>query len=546
LRPQPGPRGRRKWLIGGGAVVAAAALVGGGSFAAVSLLGGGEGPEPAEALPASTFAYASVDLSHLGDAFTMLAKFPAVTKDAALGDLTKGGGDPREKIVKAILDDEGGDFCGGLTWDAEFEPWLGQRAAVAGVEVDDAPVPVVAVEVKDAKAAQAAFDKFNGCSDDSDQAAYSIAGDWALLGQDQATINKVAKDAADSSLADDGDYQDWTGQIGDPGVVTLYAAPSAGDLIAQELKDHPDVLGDLTEEGSASSDDFGWYAETPDGSGYDDSLTGSDDLFGFCPGLLDNAGGMADTYEKYLADFGGAAATLRFSDGGVEVESAADFGRTTSASDEAGSLVESLPDDTAVAAGASVGDDWFDTAMGSLGEVCGDGFDADSLEDQLSQMTGLDLPTDLDTLLGDGVAISLSGDFDPRNLDDPSDAPVALKVKGDPDAIEKVVGKISDRLGGTGVLGTDKDGDEIAIGPNESYRKAVLGDGGLGGDSTFKNVVPDADKASAILYVNFNAFDDLAASDQEVAENYKVLDGLGISAWYDGTTQHAFARLSTD
>ena len=546
----PKPRNTKKWLIGGGSVVAAAALIGGGAFAAASLLGGdGAGDQPAEALPNTTFAYASVDLSDLNDAFQMLAKFPAVTKDADLGSLTKGGGDPREKIVKAILDDEDGDFCGGLTWEKDFAPWLGQKAAVAGVDVDDSPRPVVVVQVKDADAAQKAFDKFNGCDDSSDDAAYSISGDWALLGQDQKAVNEIAKEAGSSSLADDKDYKNWTGQIGDQGVMTLYASPKAGELIGKAIKKYPSMLGDLTGQGgipsSPSGDDSGWAAG-PEDQGDGGVPSSPENLLNSCSGLFSSASGAADYYEKAFANFGGGAATVRFSDGGVELESAVDSGKTSSASDDAAGLVTSLPSDTAAAVGVSVGDHPVESALDSLAAICGSGFDVSSLEKQISQMTGLDFPTDLDTLLGDGVAVSVGGDFDPSAINNPADLPAAIKVKGDPDEIEKVVGKISDSLGGaSGVLGTDKDGDDIAIGPNATYRKAVLGDGGLEGDKTFKNVVPHADKSSVIVYVNFNDFDKLVGSGED-AENFKVLDGLGISAWTDGTTQHAFARLSTD
>lgn len=541
------PRNTKKWLIGGGSVVAAAALIGGGAFAAASLMGGSDGPGPADALPASTFAYAGFDLSHLGDAFTMLAKFPAATKDSTLNGVITGGGDPREKLVKAILDSD--DSCG-LTWEKDFQPWLGQKAAVAGVDVKDSPTPVVVLEVKDAGAAKSAFGKFDQCGD-GDDAAYSIKGDWALLGENQDAINEIAKEASSSSLSDDSDYKKWTGEVGDPGLVTLYASPKAGQELSAVLKKYPNALGELAGGGSAIASSSGASssdpAEDPFGDSSDNSGFGAaPDPFSFCPGLLGNTGGAAGSYEKYLSNFGGAAATLRFDNGGAELETAADFGKTSSVDDEAGSLVKSLPDDTAVAVGTSVGDNAFESALDGLGSICGSGFDAKSLEDQLSQMTGLDFPTDIDTLLGNGLTISLGKDFDPSSIHNPADLPVALKINGDPDKIQQVIDKIKGRLGSaSSLLGTDTDSDNIAIGPNDAYRKSVLADGGLGSDATFKNVVPHADKASAVVYVNFNDFDKLVGSGED-AENFKVLDGLGMSAWYDGTTQHSFTRLSTD
>ena len=62
------------------------------------------------------------------------------------------------------------------------------------------------------------------------------------------------------SLADDDDFKHWTDEAGDPGVVTLYAGPAAGDYLA----DHADsmfgfplglVTGSSTECFGSSSDD---------------------------------------------------------------------------------------------------------------------------------------------------------------------------------------------------------------------------------------------------------------------------------------------------
>ena len=46
------------------------------------------------------------------------------------------------------------------------------------------------------------------------------------------------------------------------------------------------------------------------------------------------------------------------------------------------------------------------------------------------------------------------------------------------------------------VLDTDSEGDTVVIGPNEDYRKELLGDGGLGDNDVFKDVVREADDAS--------------------------------------------------
>lgn len=74
-------RGKRGLLIGG--AVAAVAVVGAGAYAVTSFLGGGA--DVAEALPADTLGYISIDLDPGGkqqvEAFRTLKKFPGI-KDA--------------------------------------------------------------------------------------------------------------------------------------------------------------------------------------------------------------------------------------------------------------------------------------------------------------------------------------------------------------------------------------------------------------------------------------------------------------------------------
>ena len=89
---------------------------------------------------------------------------------------------------------------------------------------------------------------------------------------------------------------------------------------------------------------------------------------------------------------------------------------------------------------------------------------------ELSDETGLDLPDDAETLAGDSAALAIGTDFDPDAFfgsSDGSDIPVAIKIKGDPDEIERVLDKLRDMAGPEAeVLESDDDGDTIVIGPN--------------------------------------------------------------------------------
>ena len=143
--PRSGGGGRRKAVLAGATVVGLAA-VGAGAWAATSFFA--TGSQPAEALPASTIGYASIDLDPSGgqkiEAFRMLNKFPAY-KD-------KIGLDADDDIKREIFDRIIAEApCAGLEYEDDIEPWVGDRAAVAAVDTgEEEPVVAVVVQIKDA------------------------------------------------------------------------------------------------------------------------------------------------------------------------------------------------------------------------------------------------------------------------------------------------------------------------------------------------------------------------------------------------------------
>ena len=77
----------------------------------------------------------------------------------------------------------------------------------------------------------------------------------------------------------------------------------------------------------------------------------------------------------------------------------------------------------------------------------------------------------------------------------------------------------------------------------------MLKDGGLGDTAEFQGVVREAEKASAVLFVNFDAgawLVDLAGGDQEAVDNLEPLEGLGMSAWLEDDALHGVLRLTTN
>ena len=349
----------------------------------------------------------------------------------------------------------------------------------------------------------------------------------------------MVKATEKGSLADDGDFQKWTGEAGDAGVVTVYAGPEAGDYLADHEQN---LLGlGLTGVGDAA-------CAVTEGSDqdYDDSGCSS----------LEPSFDVSEDLEQKLRDFEGMAMTIRFDDGAIELEAAGDSsvglpGGITGAG--TADVVESLPADTGAVVGLGFADGWFGDLIDYVAPYTGS--DADELMTELSDMTGLDLPGDAETLAGDSAALALGSDFDPESFfgsSDGSDIPVAVKIKGDPDEIEGVLDKLREMAGpDAGVLESDADGATIVIGPNADYRSEVLEDGDLGDNDVFKDVVREADQAHTVLFVNVNEFEEAikdaaGESDEEFLDNLEPISGLGMTGWVDDDVTHAVVRLATD
>jgi hypothetical protein len=534
-------------FIGGGVVGLVA--VGVGAWAAFNFFS--TGPQPAEALPAATLGYASIDLDPSGgqkiEALRTLNKFPAF-KDYV-------GISPDDDLRKAIFDKiRDGAQCGSLDYSDDIEPWLGDRAAVAAVDVGgEDPDPVIVLQVKDADQADAGLAKIKDCSH-SDDVGWQVDGDWAVIAESDAIAGKVVDAASKHSLADDADFKKWTDEAGDPGVATFYAGPLAGDYFADHVDDLAGFpFGLVDEDFACLSSVAPPIASGSSGSGGDTTYEGdcgvsaqSDDP---------TVSQASEELKQKLRDFRGMAATLRFHDGAVELEAAGDnsIGGTFLSGGGTADVVKSLPGDTGAVLGLGFKEGWFGDVIDYIAPYTDQS--PDELMSQLSDMSGLDLPADAETLAGDSAALAVGSGFDPEaffSSDDGSEVPIALKIKGDPDRIEKVLDKLRDMSGpDASVLESDSDGDVVVVGPNADYRADVLEDGNLGEDDVFKDVVREADQAQTVMFVNVDEFEaaiEKAAgqSDEEFVDNLKPVSGVGVTAWVDGDVSHAVLRLATN
>lgn len=525
--------GRTRALVAG-AAVAGLALVGGGVWAALSFLG--QGPQPAEALPASTLGYAAIDLDPSGgqklEAIRMLKKFPAFEDEIDL--------DTDDDLRRKIFEEAGlGEACAGLNYQDDVEPWLGSRFAVAAVDLgEEEPTLAVVVQVEDADAADAGMRALVDCASEAgDQSgAWTFSGDWMVVAETESIAEDITDAAAESSLADDADYRRWTEEVGDAGVLNLYAAPEAGARLA----DAAEGFFGLGVMSSYAGD----CVAAPGEVGCDE----------FAP-LEEPGSPVPDELRGLLEEFGGAAATLRFDDGALELEVAGDAAltqqgfRATAGGDD---VLATLPEDTAVALGLGFADGWLSDYLDQM--AAWSGTSVDELIAEAEAETGLELPDDVEILAGESAALAIGPDLDGDALVNSETAeglPIGVKVQGDPQAIEEVIAKLRTALGPEAeFLVSESDGDLIAIGADEDYTAELLEDGRLGDSATFRNVVREAEDAGAIVYVDFDAGDgwlvEIAGDDAEAAANLEPLEGLGITGWVQDDAGHVVLRLTTN
>lgn len=510
----------RKRLIALGALVAGGAVVVGGAWAATSFFA--TGSQPAEALPDSTIAYMSVDLDPSGgqkiEAIRTLRKFPAFADEIDL----QTDDDLRERFFEDIAE------CEGLDYAKDVKPWLGSRAAIAAVDLgEDQPAPVGVVQVSDAGKAEDGVAKLvetcGGSEEGDDLGGWVIDGDWMVLAETEEIAQQVVDARDGGSLADDAAFEKWTGEAGDDGFMSVYVAKAAAQYL-DEFGGMGSALGGL----SGSADDMGTGDEVP------------------------------PEMQQMIDEFDGMAATVRFDDGAVEVEYAVsnyqpDMTKYVD-SDEGVSMVADLPDDTVAAMGFALEQGWAQALVDYMKSTMPE--DSSSIDDGIAQMeseTGLSFPEDIETLLGEGVTISLGSGIDPDALANggPGELPAGLTIKGDADEIQAVLDKIKDQVPSEMAdFMTVTEGDGyVVLALQDDYRSKLESGGDLGGSDGYSKVVEDGD-AQSVLFVNFDADDNwlvrLTEDMPEASENLEPLSSFGVSAWVDDDVVHGMFKLTTD
>ncbi|SDE01217.1 hypothetical protein [Nocardioides lianchengensis] len=582
----PRPGRRKRWLLTGGGLLGVGAITA-AAFGAYWY--SSTGPQPAEALPAGVLGYAAIDLDPSGEqklaALDVLKKVPSLSKELDLGG-NPASVDVTHTVLDAVLKSEGCEVSADDVTD-----WLGDRGAIAALPNGEEPTVVVVAQLADADAARDGLSELAACGGAEDEIGFDIDGEWAVVAEDQKTVDRVVADREKGTLAEDPDFQRWTEAAGDPGVVHLYAAPEAGAWYADTVgamvtEFHADFDAEFDDEMSAA------YAEVEKKCPYPDELMTDEEVDEKrLEALMEEWSACADplyaelneqqekdqeqqeeqepvtpepspevlALQERLRAFEGAAVTLRFDGGAVEVETAGDLsvlGPQSFGGPGAGEALRALPADTAVAYSAGFGEGWFDVLLdGAMSPFTGFGLflSPEDLVEELEKATGLRLPEDTELLTGRTLAFALSGGTDVAAFEsgDLGDIAGGLTVSGDPAPLVDLLDRVTPKVpaGGRELLASSPGDDALAVGPNDAWRDRLLSEHGLGDVDGFDEVVEHADDANAAFYLDLDAIRDWLPSvfegDDEMVDDLAAFARIGGSTWESDGADHGLLRVTT-
>lgn len=255
-----------------------------------------------------------------------------------------------------------------------------------------------------------------------------------------------------------------------------------------------------------------------------------------------------------LEDFTGIGGVARFRDGGVELEVVSDEIEGTLQQVYAGQAgddaVADLPRATALTTGFGLVDGWAGTLLDQFAAMwppmAGGTEDAEAA---FTRATGLDVAT-LEQLGGDAVTLVAGAGLDVEEVfDDPSQAPIAALVTGDPARIEEALGRVLDVTDApAGLVSSRRTDSGLLVGPDAGYLGALADGGDLGDSERYRDVVRGGGDAERVLYVDFDAGDwlvGMAESERDKADA-KPLRTLGLTVHDEGDTERTVVRLTFD
>lgn len=523
-------RGRGRAVVIGGT---AAALVAAGGVAALAgtMFDGGD-KQPEEVLPGTSIVFTKVDLdpgvAQKVGAFRLFDKLPEA-KNALTAS------DPKKAIFEWAKSKE--SDLSDVDYAADIEPWLGDRVGLSLLAPEGSakePVAVVALAVKDEAKAK------EGIARLETKAAGAID---KAKSQGKAASDAAAKAAAPgrasgtTSPSPSPTKGDETATIFKDGYVLLTAKKDEARVQAELAK--PTLKANETFSG-----DMGAIGETGVMSGWVDG-----------PKFLQlNADASMPAAMEELAGLQGRSAfALRFASDHLEL---AQVNRGQQLTIDAKPLkdVANLPADTAGFYSFSGGSDavkqmW--PILKKFASASGAG-DVDAQLKQVEQQTGLALPADLQTLLGDQFDVVVATQDFRKLAGMPK---VGLRMWTDTgkaqSILDKLVGLANQANGGPlpFTLASKATNGHLDVALDEGYRSTLATAGTLSSTAGFATVLPQLETSVNAMYVNLDAIESqyLDQVPAQYRELVKSLQSVGMTAQpaKDGE-QHSVLRLSVN
>ncbi|MFK5581862.1 DUF3352 domain-containing protein [Serinicoccus sp. LYQ131] len=477
-----GGKRSRGLLIAGG--VGAVVLVGGGIAGAV-MLGSNGGDRPDSVLPENAAAYVQIDMDpSVGTKIAAVRFFQGLDPEV---EERLSEGDWREWVWEQI--EAEGDVPSDVTFAEDIEPWLGDRAGMAMLPSGEGEEPAVAValQVKDGDAALAFLDEQMASS--ADEVGYYLEGDYVVFSQAE-TLDAVRSAAESGTLADNDSYTSDMSDLGDAGIVAMWADLAQADEIS---------ASSLNPSLAMAEEELGLEGEQPE-------VTGR------------------------------MAATLRLTPDAIEMHgiSRGVEGVAVPATDGT-PLITELPADTAVALSVENGAEMVQAAWDHYSETYGEELQQAADE---AEAAGFVLPDDLKAVLGDSMVLSAGPGIVDAAMNisgtDPSvpALPVAYRATTDTARVQEL---LNSNGMGAGVLVSRDDEGTLTLGSDQAYVDALAEGGGdtLGDSSLFTSTVADADEAQMVLYVDVAPFEQYylpQVTDENARTSLEKLGAIGISS----------------
>jgi hypothetical protein len=486
LPAEPAPAGRRRGLAGLVAAGVAVAVAAGGGLAWAAF-NGDPANQPERHLPGTTGALVKVDLDPSGpqkiEAARFLSKFP------------DSGASADSDLRKLVYDRLAGSGSRLPSWD-QVRDWIGDRAAVAVVAEAEAPVVVLQVE-DEAKARASLGSSAVGLPAGS----FTVADGWATISDTEAHLDAVTGGLAQGTLADDSAFRRDVDALGDAGVISGWADFSRLSALTQRL-----------------------------GTG----LAGGGLLGGGLLGVS-GVGAVPGAASKQRV-----ALTARFTGGNAELVARTFGGTPPALPADAGAAASALPRDTAAALAVSGGGATVAGQWKSLRQRLGAAADDDVAAAE--EGTGLRLPEDLIALLGRRIAVAVGA------ASGGAGGPV-VGVRGASD--DPGLGAALDRL----LQLTDRSGLPLerrdvpggyVLATSRQEAQALSEGGDLGSSGAFRDAVPAADKAFAVVYVDVDHMAGYAAmAGAQTARAISALRAVGLSATATDDGAELTVRVTT-